>query len=109
MGLPPRVIRHCQRGHGRWTDAVAAHVDLLGFGEWLAVGAVADDVVGRKTLGAVQFGGLEHAQASCSGDSFSETRELFPPPPAVIVGAGSSRPWPTLAPKARSMNALTTP
>ena len=36
---------------------------LLGFGEWLAVGAVADDVVGRETLGLVQLGRLQHPQA----------------------------------------------
>ena len=34
-------------------DAVAAHMDLLGFGEELAVGDVADDVVAWKPLGFV--------------------------------------------------------
>ena len=38
-------------------------MDLLGFGERLAVGAVTDDVVVWEALGLVQFGGLQHPQA----------------------------------------------
>ncbi len=38
-------------------------MNLLCFGEWLAVGAVADDVVTREALGLVQLGRLQHPQA----------------------------------------------
>ncbi|MNR48011.1 hypothetical protein D3C85_1671890 [compost metagenome] len=38
-------------------------MDLLSLGEWLAVCAVADDVVGGKALGLVQLGRLQHPQA----------------------------------------------
>lgn len=37
---------------------------LLGFGEGLAVDAMADDVVGREALSLVQFGRLQHSQAN---------------------------------------------
>lgn len=36
---------------------------LLSLGERLAVGTVADDVVGREALGLVQLGRLQHSQA----------------------------------------------
>lgn len=37
---------------------------LLGLSEWLAVGAVSDDIVVGKTLCLVQLGRLEHPQAN---------------------------------------------
>ena len=58
----PRVVGSCQCSHRRRTDAIPAHVNLLGFGEWLAVGAVADDVAAREALGLVQLGRLQHPQ-----------------------------------------------
>ena len=36
---------------------------LLGLSEWLAVGAVGDDVVGREALGLIQLGRFEHSKA----------------------------------------------
>ena len=38
-------------------------MNLLGFGERLAIGAVADYVVAREALGLVQLGRLQHPQA----------------------------------------------
>ena len=49
----PRVISPGKCSHRRGTDAVPAHVHLLGLGERLAVGAVADYVVAREALGLV--------------------------------------------------------
>lgn len=46
----PRIICLSKCSHWRRADAVAAHMDLLGFGEELAVGDVADDVVAWKPL-----------------------------------------------------------
>lgn len=60
----PWVVGACQRSHRRRADAVAAHVHLLSLGERLAVGAVADDVVGRKALGLVQLSRFQHPQAN---------------------------------------------
>lgn len=54
----PRIVRMCKSSYRRRADAVAAHMHLLGLGERLAVGAVADDVVGREALGLVQLGRL---------------------------------------------------
>ena len=49
----PRIICLSKCNHWRRADAVAAHMDLLGFGEELAVGDVSDDVVAWKPLGFV--------------------------------------------------------
>ena len=38
-------------------------MNLLGLCEWLAIGAVADDVVAREALGLVQLSRLQHPQA----------------------------------------------
>lgn len=45
----PWIVCSGQCSRRRRSDAVAAHMDLLGFGEGLAVGAVVDDVVARDT------------------------------------------------------------
>lgn len=64
----PWVVGFCQGSH-RWrADAIAAHVDLLGFGERLAVCAVADDVVGGEALSLVKLGRLQHSQADVDDD-----------------------------------------
>ena len=59
----PRVVWPGQRCHRGWADAVPAHVHLLGFGEGLAVGAVADDVVPREALGFAKLSPLQHPYA----------------------------------------------
>lgn len=59
----PWIIGPSERCHRRRTDAVAAHVHLLGFGEWLAVCAVGDDVVSGEALSLVQLGRFEHSEA----------------------------------------------
>ena len=51
----PRIVCPGQSSHRRGTDAIPAHMYLLGFGEGLAIGAVADDVVAREALGLVQL------------------------------------------------------
>ena len=66
---------------------------LLGFGEWLAVGAVADDVVGRETLGLVQLGRLQHPQADIDdqyGVPLMVTVTSAKRSRVVIVGAGAA-------------------
>ncbi len=61
--IAPRVVGSRQGSHRRRTDAIPAHVHLLGFSERYAVGAMADDVVAREALGLVQLGRLQHPQA----------------------------------------------
>lgn len=61
--ISPRVIGPCQRGHRLRTDAVAAHMRLLGLGERLAIGAVTDDLDGREALSLARLGRFQHPQA----------------------------------------------
>ena len=61
--LHPRVVGSGQCSHRRWTDAVPAYMHLLGFGEGLAVSAVADEVIGGESLSLVQLCRLKHPQA----------------------------------------------
>ena len=56
----PRIVCPGQCSHRRRADAVAAHMHLLGFGEGLAVGAVADDVVAQESMSLVEPSWLQH-------------------------------------------------
>ena len=56
----PPVVCSGQRSHRGRFDAISAHMHLLGFGKWFAIGAVVDDVVAWEALGFVQLSRLKH-------------------------------------------------
>lgn len=78
MGRSPLPARHLRR-----TDAVPAHVNLLGFGKLSAIGAPVDDLVGGKPLSLVKLGRLHHPQADvddhvgCSLDREGDQAQLI--------------------------------